>query len=118
MSAPELVARAFAVRTAAHIAHLQARSLSQHLALGDFYDAILDPIDSFCEVYQGLFDLIETYPEIPVPTEEPLALLVDFVDWLRKNRDACAQGETALENIVDEAIAVTGRAIYKLRFLK
>jgi hypothetical protein len=118
MSAPELVARAFAVRTAAHLAHLQARTLSQHLALGSFYDDILGPVDDFCEVYQGLFDLIKEYPQIPVPTDEPLVFLVDFVDWLRKYRDACAQGETALENIIDETTAITARTIYKLRFLK
>ena len=117
MSAAELVSRAFAARTAAHLAHLKSRSYSKHMALEAFYEDIVEVTDRFCEVHQGLFDLITDYPETPVPTTDPLMFLVDFCDWLRTNRDACAQGETSLENIIDEATAVTARAVYKLRFL-
>lgn len=117
-AAAEFVARAFAARTAAHLAHLKSRSYAAHMALEGFYEDIIDVADRFCEVYQGLFDLIPEYPEVPVPAQDPLMFLADFTDWVRDNRAACAQGETSLQNILDEAIAVTARAIYKLRFLK
>lgn len=47
MSTPaEFVARSFAVRTAAHLAHLQSRSYAEHVALGGFYDSLIDLVDS------------------------------------------------------------------------
>jgi hypothetical protein len=114
----ELVARCFAARTAAHLTHLKTRSYAHHVALESFYEEIIEVADRFCEVYQGLHEQIQTYPEVPVSAQDPLSFLVDLVDWLRANRDACAHGETSLQNIVDEATAVTARTIYKLRFLK
>lgn len=119
MSTPaEFVARAFAVRTAAHLAHLQSRSYAEHVALGGFYDSLVDLVDSYAEAYQGLFGLIKDYPATPVPAGAPLEFLVDFADWLRPHRAALGQGEAALENILDEAVALTAQTIYKLRFLK
>lgn len=68
MSTPaEFIARAFAVRTAAHLAHLQSRSYAEHVALGGFYDPLVDLVDSYAEAYQGLFGLIEDYPATPAP---------------------------------------------------
>ncbi len=113
----ELVARAFAARSAAHFAHLRARSYAEHMALEGFYEDILDPVDQFCEVFQGFHGLIKDFPDVLPSKDAPLVFLVDFADWLKKNRAACAAGETCLQNIIDEAIAVTVRAIYKLRFL-
>ena len=60
MSTPaEFIARAFAVRTAAHLAHLRSRSYAEHVALGGFYDALIGLVDSYAEAHQGLFGLIE-----------------------------------------------------------
>lgn len=41
MKAAELIARCFAARTAAHIAHLQTTSYAQHVALDEFYNVIV-----------------------------------------------------------------------------
>lgn len=114
----QLVARLFAARTAAHMAHFKTRSYAAHMALEAFYEAIVEQADRFCEVYQGLFGLIDAFPETPVPTQDPLMFLVDLADWLKANRTNVCAGETALENIVDEAIATTAQTLYKLRFLK
>lgn len=118
MSCAELIARTFAVRTSAHIAHLKSRSYAEHVALDGFYNGVIDLVDKFAEVHQGLFNLIEDYPEIAPPSGAPLAFLVDYHDWVKENREKCAEGCTALENIVDEISALTARTIYKLRFLK
>lgn len=118
MSTPaEFIARAFAVRTAAHLAHLQSRSYAEHVALGGFYDSLVDLIDGYAEAYQGLFGLIKDYPATPAPTDAPLAVLVDFVDWVRSMRGALSQGEPALENVLDDITTLTAQTIYKLRFL-
>ena len=119
MSTPaEFIARAFAVRTAAHLAHLQSRSYAEHVALGGFYDSLVDLVDSYAEAYQGLFGLIKGYPTTPVPTGAPLNFLIDFADWVRSMRGALSQGEPALENVLDDVTTLTAQTIYKLRFLK
>lgn len=116
--AAQLVARLFAARTAAHMAHFKTRSYAAHVALQAFYEDIVEAADSFCEAYQGLFAVIDEYPEVPIPAADPLIFLVDLADWLKANRTKACAGESALENIVDEAIATTAQALYRLRFLK
>ena len=54
MSCPQFIADSLALRTAAHLAHLSADSYSEHVALGEFYEALLDLVDSYAEVYMGL----------------------------------------------------------------
>lgn len=118
MSCHELIAKGFALRTAAHLAHLQSRSHAEHVALSEFYDGVVALIDQYAETYQGAFGLITDYPSITPPTDPMLASLVDFFDWVKANRSKCALGETTLENILDEVIGLTARTIYKLRYLK
>lgn len=117
-TAAEFVSKTMAVRTAAHLAHLRTRSYSQHKALEAFYDGVADLIDSYAEVYQGLFVPLQSFPEAPVSMQDPLMFVVDYTDALRKNRGALTHGEPALENIVDEIVDLCGRTIYKLRDLK
>lgn len=120
MSAGELVARCFAARTAAHIAHLRTRSYSAHMALGEYYGRIVDLADSFAEVYQGQFGLIQDWPDEPVPStaEDTATVIAELRDWAKENRDACARGQTDLENLVDEITAQCSRTVYKLTNLK
>ena len=54
----ELVDRVFDDRDEAHREHWNTRSYAAHVALGDFYDAVIDKIDAFVEAYQGQFGLI------------------------------------------------------------
>lgn len=117
MSANEMICRLFQARTAAHMAHLQTRSYAQHVALGGFYDGIVDLADAFAETYQGIFGLIEEYPPCPIPTGKPVDWINQLREWLKKNRNACCQGETTLENINDEIQALCASTVYKLKFL-
>lgn len=117
MSANEMICRLFQARTAAHMAHLQTRSYAQHVALNGFYDSLVGLTDAFAETYQGIFGIIEEYPPCPMPT----GIAADWIDglrqWLKKSREACCKGETALENIHDEIQALCASTVYKLRFL-
>ena len=55
----ELVARVFALRNAAHLEHWATNSFSKHMALGSFYDDIIDKTDKLVEaVGSGKFDLV------------------------------------------------------------
>ena len=116
----QLIARTLAVRTAAHLAHLQTSSYAQHVALGDFYSSIIDTMDEYAEVYMGLFgmDDVQDVPEVAIPAQRPLVFLTTFHEWLSENYEACSRGETCLKNLLDEMKATTARTMYKLRFLK
>ena len=117
-TAAQLVAKCLAVRTAAHYAHFQTRSYARHVALGDFYDALLDAVDEFAEVYMGLEGRFDSLPSATVPTGQPLEFIRELVSWLETNRNAAAAGHTALENIVDNITAIAARTLYKLENLR
>lgn len=111
--APELVARCFAARTAAHFAHLKTRGYACHVALNEFYDSIVDATDGFIECYQGVFGIIASYPDVPLPSGE-LGPIKELREWIAENRDAIARGQRELENLIDEITTVCDRAIYKI----
>lgn len=115
----ELVARCLAARTAMHIAHLKSRSYSEHMALGDFYNAIADAADNFIECYMGVEGMVHDYPTVDLDLKTPpLEFLPKLHDWITKHRDECAGGSTELANLIDEILAVIDRTFYKLKFLK
>lgn len=133
----ELVARCFAARTAAHFAHLITGSYAQHMALGDFYDAVASGADEFVECYQGVFGKLTSFPDIRPSQGDIIAALSDLRTWIAANREECcekydedAESEaseaseseasevTELANLIDNILAVVDRALYKLRFLK
>lgn len=113
----ELAARVFQARDAAHRAHWRTGSYAQHMALGDFYDEVIEAVDEIIEVYQGAFGLIG---EFSVTTEPVLAIspyLQQEADWIAENRDLIANRNDAVRNLIDGLGAIYRRAIYKLNNL-
>lgn len=113
----ELVSRTFATRDVAHREHLRSRSYSQHMALGDFYDALVGQIDEIVECYQGEFGLIGDFQVETSPVGNITAWLQAEMDWLASNRDALAAGSASIANLLDGLVAIYQRAIYKLTYL-
>jgi len=94
----------------AHREHLLAESLSQHEALGEFYEAAREKVDSFIEAAIAL--------ELPLPEDrEPdmLKRLEASYISLAEGRDGVCHGDATLQNLHDELAAVYLKAIYKLR---
>ena len=115
----ELIARCFDARTVAHFAHLRTRSYAEHMALGDFYDAIATAADAFAECHMGVEGLVTNYPAItPKPGAEIQPYLTELHDWVTKHRTVCADGSTELANLIDEILAVIDRTFYRLKFLR
>ena len=117
MSCPEFIVQSFAVRTAAHLLHLSSKSYAQHMALGDFYEALSDLVDTYAEIYQGTAGQIKSYPNATPPRTEPVQLLQDDLELVLAEQTADQEGE-ALLNVLAEIEALTARSLYKLRFLK
>ncbi len=57
----QLITRTFQARDIAHRAHWATKSYAQHVALGDFYDEVIDKIDDIVESYQGQFGLVQPF---------------------------------------------------------
>lgn len=118
--AGKYVALLFLARDIAHRVHLKTRSFSEHKALNEFYDEIVGHADDFAEAYQGCY---EELLNIPLLTNEYKGSIIEVLkkqrDWIETNRAAiCPRDKTALQNIIDEAVALYDKTIYKLTFLK
>ena len=106
--AGQYVALLFLARDMAHRAHLKATgpgSFAAHMALGNFYEGIVERADSFAEAYQGRYNELL---EIPLLENEYAGEIADVLEqqvaWIEDNREQiCKHNETALHNLIDEA---------------
>lgn len=59
--------------TITHFMHLKSKSYAQHVALGAYYDEIVDLVDGVAEAIQGCYqEIIEDYPTaFGNPSAEP-----------------------------------------------
>lgn len=119
----KLIARVFATRNAAHIAHWKAKgmgSYAKHVALGEFYAAIITQLDEIVEMHQGAFGLIDAVT-FPGTTASPSAIvehIKEEAQWLEDNRDDIADGVSAIENQIDELTGIYLKSYYKLKNLQ
>ena len=106
--------------TVTHIMHLQTESFAEHMALGEYYDAIPDLADALIEAWQGKNQKIlrgygackESYEGV-----KPL----EYLQILRDEFEVCRPyiGEDSeLQNLADTIADQLDSTMYKLRFLK
>ena len=116
----EFVARMFAIRDAAHVAHWAEKgpgSYAAHVALGEFYDGIVDSVDNFIETYQGYYGLIKEVTPKPYTRKDILKQIQAEAKWVGENCEAICQENDALENLFQEIEALFAKTYYKLKFL-
>lgn len=107
--------------TKTHITHLMTTSYAAHIALNEFYDAILDKADALAEQYQGLEEIILDYPNhIDIPM---LKTPEDAVKYLKQMYDKISFVQSVMScssiiNTMDEMKALINTTKYKLIFLK
>lgn len=116
----QLVATLFLSRDMAHKAHLSTGSYSQHIALGDFYDSIIDLADKLTEAYQGRSDKLLEIPLMDDDAgEDIISDLKKYQDWIEVNRyQAAPKEDTPIQNIIDEVVGLFLSTRYKLTRLK
>ena len=123
----DLIATLFLSREFAHRRHLAVTgpgSYAAHIALGSFYDDIVERADAIAEAYQGRNGLMDEIPYLDGPkgkksiaaTATWLENQMDKVNEIRY--DACPKSETAIQNLIDEAVATYLSVLYKLRNLE
>ena len=126
MTIEKLLAVIFLSRDVAHKVHWRTKgkgSFAQHMALGSFYDDIIDSADKIAEAYMGRYGSLGDVP-ILEPSEKPTknnidALLEDHMGMIEEGRyEACKKDDTPLQNLIDEAVSVYLSTLYKLRNLE
>ena len=111
----ELIERIFHARNAAHIAHWKTKSYSEHKALGNYYEDVIEQLDGLVEAYQGTFGIIGNVGE----QEKSIAKMInDDIIWLNENRSKFVKGVPALENILDDLTGLHMKTLYKLENLR
>ena len=117
----QLIGRAFYARNLAHFEHWRAKgegSFAKHMALGDFYDGVIDALDALVEAYQGAFDLVGNIPAPQTSDYDILKVLEGDADWIEENHEKVCEGNRAVANLLDSVTGVYLSAIYKLRNLR
>ena len=123
----EMIATLFLSREFAHRRHLAVTgpgSYAAHVALGSFYDDIIDRADAIAEAYQGRNGLMDEIPYLDGPKGKKT--IAATATWLEGEMnkvqgmryDCCPKTDTAIQNLIDEAIATYLSVIYKLRNLE
>jgi hypothetical protein len=119
MKACDFVGILFLARDVAHSVHLNTRSYSKHKALRGFYDNVIDLADNFAEAYQGRHGLMGP---ITLQSAKKTTNIIDFLQNQLEEIEAdrykiCDETDTAIQNIIDEIVALYLSTLYKLRFL-
>jgi len=115
----------FESREMAHVYHLQVRgdegSYAKHMALGGYYEDVLDMIDSVIEVYQGQYGIIENYDVIDTSetkSKEPVAYFEEVAEYVKHGRKCISEEDTHLHSIIDDIVCLLYKTLYKLKFNK
>lgn len=117
--AGEFAAMVFVGRDMAHRAHWKTASYAEHMALGAFYEGVIERVDRFVEAYQGQFNERIDVPLADNDFEGEIAdVLEQQLAWIEDNREEIApREESALHNELDSIVALYQSTLYKLRFL-
>ena len=103
-----------------HIFHNQTKIYSEHIALGDYYDDVLDLIDRLVETYTALYGDITGYKSAPykdyTSKEDTLAYFKSLYAFIQKNR-SCFE-DSFLQNIIDELSELVAQTIFRLNLNK
>lgn len=116
----DLIARVFYARNVAHFEHWRSEGVggyARHKALGEFYEGVIDALDSLVEAYQGAFELVGDIPAPKTKAEDIQMILVEDAGWIEKNHEAVCKGNRAVANLLDAVTSVYITTTYKLRNL-
>lgn len=108
--------------TLTHLQHFQVTgegSDAKHRALADYYDGIVDLIDSLTESIQGAYDeLIKEYPRtFGSPSPDPLEYMKALRQFVRDARKGLPQ-DSEIQNEIDGIATLINHTCYRLGFLR
>ena len=119
----DMIATLLHSRSQAHIFHWQTKSQSsfaEHMALGTYYDEIVELIDGIVESYQGKYEIITGYKTVEMVNYKSTEQLISYFRELDSNIEKNRKGikESYIQNQIDGLQELIFSTLYKLRFLK
>ena len=115
MSMPgDFVGKLFAMTNTAHRAHLTTNSYARHMALGEFYEDLVELRDRYAEVYAGKFDVIRDILTVPMGNGDIQTLINEDITWIEASYGDLSQGNPSLQNIVADVLEAYYHVRYKL----
>ena len=113
-----LIATLFLSRDIAHREHLKTTSYAAHVALGDFYDEIVELGDKLAETYQGRHGVVDI-PLLSADSDKDIvSQLESHLNAIEYMRQGAVGDDSPLQNIVDEIVGCYLQTLYKLRRFK
>ena len=103
--------------TNTHFFHWSTDSYSKHIALGEYYDGIVELTDSFAEAYMGKYGKFTAFPSVYHQPKDPLKYLESLQNFVTDARQDLPQ-DSELQNLIDEIADLINTTTYKLKFLK
>jgi hypothetical protein len=115
-----LISRLLNARNTAHMWHWKTKSFSQHLALGDLYEQLLELTDELFEIYMGLYGTdahVELSETNGFSEKDPLEFIHQLSTVLKEFETQIPQ-DGMLVNKYQELQGLVARTAYKLENLK
>lgn len=103
--------------TNTHFFHWSTDSYAKHIALGEYYDGIVDLTDTLAEAYMGKYGKISVFPSAYHQPKDPVRYIESLQKFVADARQDLPQ-DSELLNIVDEIADLINSTAYKLKFLK
>ena len=103
--------------TNAHFFHWATDSYSKHVALGDFYDEVVDLTDDLAETYFGVYGQIKSFPNTYHEPKEPVKYLESLQAFMKSARPDLPQ-DSQIVQLIDNIADLVDKTVYKLKFLK
>ena len=103
--------------TNTHFFHWSTDSYSKHIALGEYYDGIVELTDAFAEAYMGKYGKFTAFPSVYHQPKEPVKYLESLQNFVTDARQDLPQ-DSDLQNLIDGIADLINTTTYKLKFLK
>lgn len=115
----QVIAQLFNARDGAHALHLRTRSFAQHVALGDFYEKLIDLADALAESFAGRYGIINVDVNTPsnFNLSDPVAFIRSVDTWASQVSTQFNPADTFILNQWDEILSLINRTKYKLEQL-
>jgi hypothetical protein len=115
----KLVSYLFHSRTQAHMFHLQTPSFAEHKALNDYYDEIVELVDSLVESYQGKYGIINGYIGFNIMNYNNHQQVIQYFEALCATISELRKcvTDSYLENQIDTITELVNTTLYKLKYL-
>lgn len=87
------------------------------MALGTYYDEVVDLVDALAEAYFGCYGKITSFPDTSHMPTEPLKYMESLQQFVKEARTDLPQ-ESQFVQLVDNIAELLDTTVYKLKFLK